>query len=96
MPDFENIVTFYSTATWEVEADPDSDDLFLPVVSDMQCSGLSSTPIAVILEHKDIGNFLLSGKWQWSQQWLINDNNIENSWKLKSDLFAERRSFNDE
>lgn len=45
---------------WEVVADPDPDGLFLPVVSDMQYSGLSSTPIVVILKHKDLGNFSLS------------------------------------
>lgn len=46
-----------ATGMWEIVADPDSDDLFLPVVSDMQYSGLSSTPIIVILKQKDLVTF---------------------------------------
>lgn len=38
-------------------ADPESDHLVLPVVSDMQYSGLSSTPKVEILKHKDFVNF---------------------------------------
>lgn len=49
---FENTENLNPAGMWEVVDDTGSDGKFLPVVSDMQYSGLSSTPIVVILKHR--------------------------------------------